>query len=88
MSKFSRLVNAYAKRLQVQERMTKQIADAIETYLTPLGIGVIVKGEHFCMSSRGVCQPDIITTTSAMRGVMIEKDNNARLEFLKLHIAG
>lgn len=88
LSKFSRLVNAFAKRLQVQERMTKQIADAIETHLAPLGTGVVVKGEHFCMSSRGVCQPGIITTTSAMRGVMLEKDNNARLEFLKLHMNG
>lgn len=86
LSKFVRLVEAYSKRLQVQERMTRQIADSIAEHLNPIGLGVIVKGEHFCMSSRGVCRPNIITTTSALRGVMLEANNNARLEFLNLHI--
>jgi GTP cyclohydrolase I len=84
LSKFVRLVEAYSRRLQVQERLTNQIATAIEENLQPKGVGVIIKASHGCMEVRGVRSHGVNTTTSAMRGVFIEKDNNARLEFLNL----
>ncbi len=84
LSKFSRVVDAFARRLQVQERLTTQIANAINTYLQPKGCGVIICATHACMATRGICQPGILTTTSALHGVLLEKDNNARLEFLSL----
>ncbi len=84
LSKFVRLVNIFAHRLQVQERLTTQIADAIQEYLNPLGCGVIIKASHACMSSRGVRADGILTTTSALRGVMLEPNNNSRIEFLNL----
>lgn len=81
LSKLSRVADAFARRLQVQERMTNQIADAIAEHLKPKGCGVIIEAAHGCMSSRGVCHPGN-TTTSALRGVF--KEGTARAEFLAL----
>lgn len=86
LSKIARVVNAYARRLQVQERLTNQIADAMDQGLSPLGVGVIIRARHACMSSRGAMVPDSITTTSALRGVM-RTSSKARTEFLSLCLA-
>ncbi len=80
LSKLSRLVNIYARRLQVQERLTVQIADALQEHLAPLGVGVQLKCRHMCMESRGVCQQGHHTVTTALRGVM--KEGDPRAEFL------
>ncbi|MCE5204160.1 MAG: GTP cyclohydrolase I FolE [Actinomycetia bacterium] len=69
LSKLARVVDVFAKRPQVQERMTSQIADTIVTNLDPQGVLVVVDAEHMCMSMRGVKKPGAITTTSAVRGV-------------------
>jgi GTP cyclohydrolase I len=84
LSKFSRIVDNYAKRLQVQERLTVQIADTIEELLNPLGVGVVLQARHMCMEARGICKSNIWTSTSALRGVMKDNSNEARLEFLDL----
>ena len=68
LSKLARLVDVYAKRPQVQERMTTQIADALEQYLNPRGVIVVVECEHLCMTMRGVRKPGSKTITSAVRG--------------------
>ncbi len=83
LSKLSRLANVFARRLQVQERLTNQIADALDKHLSPNGVGVVIKARHLCMESRGVCQQGHHTITSALRGVM-RKDASARAEFLSL----
>lgn len=83
LSKLSRLADMFARRLQVQERLTDQIADAIEEHLTPLGVGVIIKARHMCMESRGICQQGHHTITTALRGV-IKDESSARAEFLQL----
>jgi GTP cyclohydrolase IA len=69
LSKLARLVDGYARRLQVQERMTTQIADALEEALRPRGVLVVVEAEHLCMSMRGVKKPGTLTVTSAVRGL-------------------
>jgi GTP cyclohydrolase I len=69
LSKLARLVDGYAKRVQVQERMTTEIADAIEQALKPKGVLVVVEAEHLCMSMRGVKKPGTLTITSAVRGL-------------------
>lgn len=69
ISKLARVVDVYAKRLQIQERMTVEIATAIEDALRPAGVAVMVEGEHHCMTTRGVQKPGTTMTTSAMRGV-------------------
>jgi GTP cyclohydrolase I len=69
LSKLARLVDGYARRLQVQERMTTQIADAIESVLAPRGVLVVLEAEHLCMSMRGVKKPGTVTVTSAVRGL-------------------
>ncbi len=83
LSKFARLVEIFARRLQVQERLTNQIANAIEEVLQPIGVGVIIHAKHFCMCSRGVAQQMSTTTTSALRGAIKTKPE-ARAEFLAL----
>lgn len=83
LSKLSRVADAYARRLQVQERLTSQIADALETHLQPKGVGVIIRARHMCMESRGICQQGHHTITSALRGVL-KTDQAARAEFIKL----
>lgn len=81
LSKLNRVVDAYMRRLQVQERLTNQIADAIEEHLKPLGVGVILKARHMCMESRGVCQHGHHTRTQALRGVFMD-DATVRAEFM------
>jgi GTP cyclohydrolase I len=75
LSKLARLVDAYAKRPQVQERLTAQVADEIERTLNPRGVLVVVEAEHLCMSMRGVRKPGSSTVTSAVRGLF--RDNAA-----------
>lgn len=82
LSKLARLVEVYARRPQVQERMTSLIADALVEHLQPLGVIVVVECEHLCMSMRGVRKPGARTTTSAMRGVM--RNSATRAEALSL----
>ena len=72
LSKIARVVDAYAKRLQVQEKLTAQIADAIQDELKPQGVAVILKCKHFCMCHRGVMKPESWTTTSKLHGVFME----------------
>jgi GTP cyclohydrolase I len=79
LSKLARLVDAYAKRLQVQERMTSQIADTIMDTLAPRGALVVVEAEHLCMSMRGVRKPGTLTVTSALRGIF-KDDPRTRAE--------
>lgn len=83
LSKLSRLADIFARRLQVQERLTDQIADALNDNLKPLGVGVMIKARHLCMESRGVCQQGHHTITTALRGVMLSQPE-ARSEFLRL----
>jgi GTP cyclohydrolase I len=83
LSKLPRLVNLYARRLQVQERLTSQIAGAIQEMLEPKGVGVIVAARHFCMMMRGVEKKHSETVTSAMRGLFRE-NAQTRQEFLAL----
>lgn len=83
LSKLSRLVNVFARRLQVQERLTAQIADALVTHLKPHGVGVVVKARHMCMESRGICQQGHHTVTSALHGA-IKDEPETRAEFLAL----
>lgn len=83
LSKLSRLADAYARRLQVQERLTSQIADALQEHLQPLGVGVVVRARHMCMESRGICQQGHHTITSALRGVL-KDEPAAREEFMRL----
>jgi GTP cyclohydrolase I len=75
LSKLARVVDGYAKRPQVQERLTTQIADAMMEALEPLGVFVVIEAEHLCMSMRGVRKPGSLTITSAVRGLF--KDNAA-----------
>jgi GTP cyclohydrolase I len=72
LSKLARLVDLYARRPQVQERLTTQIADALESVLKPRGVIVVVEAEHLCMSIRGVKKPGVTTMTSAVRGLFRE----------------
>ena len=69
LSKLARLVDGYARRLQVQERMTTEIADAIDKVLSPRGVLVVIEAEHLCMSMRGVKKPGTVTVTSSVRGL-------------------
>lgn len=81
LSKLSRLADCFARRLQVQERLTNQIADALQEHLNPIGVGVYIKARHMCMESRGICQQGHHTITSALRGAM-KNDPASRAEFL------
>jgi GTP cyclohydrolase IA len=83
LSKLARVVELYARRLQVQERMTTQIADWLEAELEPQGVGVVVEAEHLCMTVRGVRKPGARTITSSVRG-MLRRDPRTRAEFLTL----
>ena len=83
LSKLARLVDVYARRLQVQERLTDQIADAIMDILNPAGCGVVVEAAHFCMMMRGVEKQNSRTVTSALRGVFRD-DPKTRDEYLRL----
>ncbi len=81
LSKLNRLVGAYARRLQVQERLTTQVADTLFDALNPYGVAVMIECRHMCMESRGVRQPGASTITSAMRGTL-KTDAKSRSEFL------
>lgn len=83
LSKFGRVVEGYAKRLQVQERLTQEIADAIQEVLNPQAVAVIVEAEHTCMSGRGIKKHGATTVTSTMRG-LFKENASARAEFLQL----
>lgn len=82
LSKLSRLVDAFARRLQVQERLTDQIADALFDNLKPHGVGVVIKARHMCMESRGICQQGHHTITTSLRGAL-KDDPSVRAEFLE-----
>lgn len=81
ISKLARVVEAFAKRLQIQERLTMQIANTIETILQPAGVGVVIEAQHQCMTSRGVHKPGVAMVTSCMRGAFRD-DPATRAEFL------
>jgi GTP cyclohydrolase I len=83
LSKVARVVDVFAKRLQVQEKLTKQISDAIETHLRPQGVAVILQCQHFCMCYRGVKKPGSWTTTSNLHGIFL-KDAASRMELFTL----
>lgn len=83
LSKLARTVEVYARRLQIQERMTGQIADAVMQYLKPQGVMVAVEAEHMCMTMRGVKKPGSLTMTLAARGVF-EEDAALQDRFLKM----
>ena len=83
LSKVARLVDVYARRLQVQERMTEQIAQAMWDMVEPEGVGVVIEAYHLCMMMRGVQKQNSKTITSAMRGSFLE-DQKTRDEFLRL----
>ena len=85
LSKIPRVVDAYARRLQVQERLTKQIKDCIQNTLQPLGVAVVIEAQHMCMSMRGVQKQNSVTTTSDFTGAFM-KDPKTREEFM--HIIG
>jgi GTP cyclohydrolase IA len=84
LSKLARLVDAFAKRLQVQERLTTQVADEIERTLKPRGVLVVMEAEHLCMSMRGVRKPGSTTVTSAVRGLFRENvaTRNEAMQFI------
>ncbi len=83
LSKIARICEMYARRLQVQERLTLQIADALQGLLQPQGVAVVVEATHMCMVMRGVQKPGSWTVTSAMRGVFAN-DGRTREEFMNL----
>jgi len=83
ISKLARVVHAYAKRLQVQERLTAEIADCIQRVLEPDGVAVVIEATHACMTCRGVETPGVIMTTSRMMGVF-RQDARSRQEIMKL----
>lgn len=83
LSKLARVVELFARDLQVQERLTMQIADWLDTHLQPRGIGVVIEAEHLCMSMRGVQAAGTRTVTSAVRGLLRDRES-ARREFLDL----
>ena len=86
LSKLARVVEGYARRPQVQERLTAQIADAIDEVLHPQGVTVVIEAEHMCMSMRGVSKPGSSTVTSALRGIM--NDGTTRAEMMALVLGG
>ena len=83
LSKVARVVDAYARRLQVQERLTMQIRDCIQETLHPLGVAVVIEAHHLCMMMRGVQKQNSVTTTSAFSGIFL-KSKATREEFLSL----
>jgi len=82
LSKIARVVEAYARRLQVQERLTTQIKDAIQNTLNPLGVAVVIEAKHLCMAMRGVQKQNSVTTTSDFTGAF--KRQETRAEFISL----
>jgi GTP cyclohydrolase I len=87
LSKIARIVDLFARRLQVQERLTDEIADAIMNVLRPTGVGVVIEAAHFCMMMRGVQKQNSRAVTSALRGIFRD-DSKTRVEFLRLAHGG
>ena len=87
ISKLARVVNGYARRLQIQEKMTAEIATAIHEVLQPKGVGVVIEAEHSCMTLRGVNSPSSSLSTSQLIG-LVRDDPRTRAEFLRLARAG
>ncbi len=83
LSKIPRIVDAFARRLQVQERLTNEIRDCIQNTLSPMGVAVVMECKHLCMSMRGVQKQNSVTTTSAFTGTFLSNDKT-RAEFLRL----
>jgi GTP cyclohydrolase I len=83
LSKLARVVESYARALQVQERLTTQVADWLQRELAPKGVGVVLEAEHLCMSIRGIQKPGATTVTSALHG-LVRDDPRTRQEFLAL----
>ncbi len=83
LSKIARVVEAFSRRLQVQERLTMQIRDCLEDCLNPLGVAVVIEAQHMCMQIRGVQKQNSVTTTSAFTGIFL-KELNTREEFVHL----
>lgn len=83
VSKLARIVDSFARRLQLQERLTAQIADFLMTNLKPQGVAVVIEASHSCMSIRGIKKPDAAMVTSALRGIF-KKDSRSRSEVLTL----
>ncbi|MDQ3102016.1 MAG: GTP cyclohydrolase I FolE [Bacteroidota bacterium] len=83
LSKIPRVVDAYARRLQVQERLTNEIRDCIHETLQPLGVAVVIEASHLCMQMRGIQKQNSVTTTSAFTGIFLS-DNRTREEFIQL----
>jgi GTP cyclohydrolase I len=81
ISKLARLVECFARRLQIQERLTDQIANALVEHLHPLGVGVVMEAQHLCMTARGVSKQNSVMVTSALRGAFID-DAQTREEFM------
>ncbi|UNA00822.1 GTP cyclohydrolase I [Edwardsiella phage vB_EpM_ZHS] len=81
LSKLARLADVFAHRLQVQERLTNEIAQALVDHLDPIGVGVVIEAKHFCMCSRGIKKQGSSTITSALRGAIKDQDK-ARAEFM------
>lgn len=84
LSKMARVVNAFARRLQIQERLTQQIIDAIEDNMDPRGVMIVIEAEHLCMTMRGVQAPGTITKTSTVTGMFKENNEGEKDEFLRL----
>jgi GTP cyclohydrolase I len=87
ISKLARVVQGFARRLQIQEKLTAQIASAIDEVLQPKGVGVVIEAEHSCMTLRGVNTPKVSLTTSHLTGV-VRDDSRTRQEFLRLARGG
>lgn len=83
LSKIPRMVNVYARRLQIQEQLTEQIAESLQDVINPQGVGVVIQARHLCVEMRGVEKINSTTTTSALRGIFL-KNPNTRKEFFSL----
>ena len=83
LSKIARVVEAFSRRLQVQERLTMQIRDCLQDCLNPMGVAVVIEAQHMCMQIRGIQKQNSVTTTSAFTGIFLEK-LNTREEFIHL----
>lgn len=84
LSKFARATHYFAKQLQVQEKLTHEIADFLEEQLEPWGVCVVMEAEHMCMTIRGVQTPGTLTTTSCMKGVFADHSRTAKAEFMSI----
>ena len=83
ISKLARVLHGFARRLQVQERLTAEVADCIQHHLDPVGVAVVIEATHACMSARGVMTPGVVMTTSRMMGTF-RNDHSSRSEVLRL----